>query len=454
MSLKGAKVSVIGLGKSGLASCRLLKTKGASVFASDNSEQIDREISEELKALEIDFELGGHTGKCLKDKDFMVVSPGVPLKRFPLDEAKKRGLPIYGEIELGFWFTSSPIVAITGTNGKTTTTSLLGEMFKGIGKKVTICGNIGLPLCQVAMEKEKSEVIVMEVSSFQLETIKDFRPRIGILLNITPNHLDRYDGDILAYSRVKAGLFRNQREGDVAILNRDDERVRAIPLPAGVKKIYFSLDNAHAQLIVRDGRLISYLNHREEELLASSELQLAGQHNLANALAACGAVISLFPEERGWLKTLTQFRGLPHRLELVRTVNGVNFINDSKATSVDATLKAIDSLSGNIILIAGGRDKASPFALLKEAVSSKVKKLILIGEAREKMARALAGTTRIIMAGSLKEAVLSAFNETNPGDNILLSPACASFDMFKSFEDRGEKFKKIVSSLHGKKNTP
>ncbi len=211
---------------------------------------------------------------------------------------------------------------------------------------------------------------------------------------------------------------------------------------------------------MRDGRLISYLNHREEGLLASSELQLAGQHNLANALAACGAVISLFPEERGWLKPLAEFRGLPHRLELVRTVNGVNFINDSKATSVDATLKAIDSLSGNIILIAGGRDKASPFDLLKEVVSSKVKKLILIGEAREKMARALAGTTRIIMAGSLKEAVLSAFNETNPGDNILLSPACASFDMFKNFEDRGERFREIVLSLteaginHGKKNTP
>ena len=419
-NITNARVSVIGLGKSGLASCRLLKNKGAKVFASDNSE-IDKKILKQLKALDIDFETAHHTEKCFKGKDFIITSPGVLLNCFPLNEAQKRNIPIYSEIELGFWFIHTPIVAITGTNGKTTTVTLLGEMFKAIGKKVTLCGNIGLPLCMVALDDKESDVIVMEVSSSQLETIKNFRPKVGVLLNITPNHLDRYSGNISAYTQAKANLFKNQGEGDFAILNGDDDRVRKVSIPRHVKKIYFSN--------------------------STQPLKLPGRHNLSNASAACSVISCLFPEERGWLNALTQFRGLPHRLERIRKIKDVTFINDSKATSVDACLKAIESISAPIILIAGGRDKDSPFELLRRPISDHVKRLILIGESKDKMARILRDTTEIHMAATLKEAVLSAFSEAVPGDYVLLSPACASFDMFKNFEERGEKFKEIVKKM-------
>jgi len=420
MNLAGAKVSVIGLGKSGIASCQLLKNKGANVFASDNSE-IDKKILKELKTLDIEFETARHTEKCFEGKDFIITSPGISLSSFPLAEARKKSIPIYGEIELGFWFIDTPIVAVTGTNGKTTTVTLLGEMLKAIGKKVTICGNIGLPLCRVALENRKSDIIVMEVSSFQLETIRDFRPRVAVLLNITPNHLDRYSGNISDYTQAKANLFKNQGEGDFAILNGDDDRVRKVSIPRHAKKIYFSS--------------------------STQPLKLPGRHNLFNASAACSVISCLFPEERGWVNTLTQFRGLPHRIERIKKIKDVTFINDSKATSVDATIKAIDSLSGDIILIAGGRDKDSPFELLRGPVSNKVKRLILFGESKEKMARILCNSTQILMAATLREAVLSAFREAVSGDYVLLSPACASFDMFKDFEERGEKFREIVQAL-------
>ncbi len=430
-NLKNTEISVIGLGKSGLASCRLLKNKGARVFASDNS-SIEGEALNELKALDIDFELGGHTKKCFEDKDFIVVSPGVPFNSPPLNEAKKKGIPVYSEIELGFWFIDAPIVAVTGTNGKTTTTALIGEMLKAIGKKVSVCGNIGLPLSKVAIDGGKNDVIAMEVSSFQLETIRDFRPRVSVLLNITPNHLDRYSADFSAYAQAKANLFKNQRDSDFAVLNKEDEIIRALTLPPQVKKIFFSVEE------YEDG------NRR---LFSLSDLKLRGRHNLANALAAYFAVSCLFPEEKGWIKALREFKGLPHRLEVVREIKGITFVNDSKSTSVDATLKAIESISGPIILIAGGRDKESPFGLLKEGVNRRVKKLILFGESKDKMAGMLKGSAPITKARTLEEATVLALRDSVPGDYVLLSPACASFDMFKNFEERGEKFRDIVLSL-------
>ena len=448
INLNGSKVSVIGLGKSGLSACRLLKEKGASVFASDNS-PLDKKNLGELKALGIEVETGGHTQKCLKDKDFIIRSPGVSLNSFPLNEAIKRGIPVYSEIELGFWFIRAPIIAVTGTNGKTTTVTLLSEMLKAIGKRVSLCGNIGLPLCEVAMEEEESDIIVIEVSSFQLETIRDFRPRVSVLLNITPNHLDQYSGNISDYTLAKSNLFKNQGQGDFAILNADDERVKEIPIPPGVKKIYFSVKgNKHgAQLQIQNGMLISYLNGKEEKLLSSLEIKLPGAHNLANVLAGCGAVSCLFPKEKPWLNVLPRFRTLPHRLEVIRKINGITFINDSKSTSVDSALKALQSILGPVILIAGGRDKGSSYEGLRDIISYKVGRLILFGEAKDKMAAVLKDAARVITVDTLEEAVSSALKEAAPGDYILLSPACSSFDMFRNFEERGDKFKQIIMSL-------
>lgn len=430
MNINSAKVSVIGLGRSGVAVSRLLKNKGASVFASDKAEDIDKEIIDTLKSLDIEFELGGHSEKCLRDKDFIAVSPGVSLNTFPLNEAKKRGIPVYSEIEIGSWFIETPIIAITGTNGKTTTTVLIGDLLASIGKQVIVCGNIGFPLSDAAMEKGHRDFIVTEVSSFQLETVKDFRPKVGVLLNITPNHLDRYSGDILAYSNAKANLFKNQGPGDFAVLNADDERVKNIPVPGGARRIYFSVDTGNP-------------------FFSPYELNIPGRHNFSNALASVDAILCLFPDEKGWLKTLRKFKGLAHRLETVRKINGVTFINDSKSTSVDATIKAVQSITGPIILIAGGRDKESPFELLREAVSKSVERIILIGEAKEKMSRMLSGAAHIHFASGLEDAVLSAFKFATPGDYVLLSPSCSSFDMFRNFEERGDIFKKIVRSLDG-----
>jgi UDP-N-acetylmuramoylalanine--D-glutamate ligase len=430
VDINSARVSVVGLGKSGVAVSRLLRNKGASVFASDKAQDIDKEIIATLKNLDIEFELGGHSERCLECKDFIVVSPGVLLNTFPLTEAKKRGIPIYSEIEIGSWFIETPIIAITGTNGKTTTTVLIGELLRAIGKKVIVCGNIGFPLSDAAMENEGNDFIVMEASSFQLETVRDFRPKAGVLLNITPNHLDRYSGDILAYSNAKANLFKNQGPGDFAVLNADDERVKNVPVPASARKIYFSVDTG-------------------SPFFSPSELHIPGRHNFSNALASVSTILCLFPDEKRWLKALREFKGLPHRLERVREINGVTFINDSKSTSVDATIKAIQSIPGPIILIAGGRDKESPFELLREAASKSVERIILIGEAKERMSRMLRGAAPIHFASTLEDAVLSAFKFATPGDYVLLSPSCSSFDMFKNFEERGDVFKKIVHSLDG-----
>lgn len=447
--IAGAEVSVIGVGKSGIYSSQLLKDKGARVFVSD-SRDIRNDTLDMLRSFEIDFEAGGHTEKCLRNKDFIVVSPGVSLKTFPIDEARKRGIPVYGEVEVASWFINVPTVAITGTNGKSTTATLIGEMLKAMGRDVVVCGNIGLPLSRVAIDN-KSDIVVIEVSSFQLETVREFRPHISVLLNITPNHLDRYSGDISAYARAKANLFRNQGRGDYAILNADDEKVREIPLPSGVRRIYFSIEGNRdrAEIYLNNGRCISCMYGKEEILFSYGGLKLPGRHNLANVLAACGVAMCISPHDRRWDIVLTHFNGLPHRLEKVREIGGIMFINDSKSTSVDATLKAIQSISAPIILIAGGRDKGSPFDMLREEVSRKVKRLILIGEAREKIASMLDGATSIHKFNILREAVLFALRSGVPGDCVLFSPACSSFDMFKNFEERGEVFKKIVLSISG-----
>ena len=481
MDLKGKKVTVVGLARSGAGAARLLAELGAVVTVTDRKSE--RELSDAAKQLpaSVRYCLGGHPAAIFEQADLIVVSPGVPLDIKPLAAARLKGRRIIGELELAFQIIEErhahgagqtaeknpiPFLAVTGSNGKSTTATLLNHMLIGGGRRTLFGGNIGNALTEeVSAFRERGrwsdpgsrpDVVVAELSSFQLEAIEQFRPDIAAILNITPDHLDRYHS-LQEYAVAKAGIFHNQQPSDLLVLNADDAETmrlydtRIKGKRGGPQVIFFSRLQEVDGLFVKNGSVVvrsSLLPAASSTAVVSAaDIRIKGVHNLENAMAASAMALLAGCPVRAVAVSLKEFPGLEHRLELVRELEGVKYINDSKGTNVGAVLKSVESFSEPLILIAGGRDKAGDFSGLREAVSQKVKALVLIGEASEKIRSALGDLTKTIMARDLDDAVAAARAAAQAGDVVLLSPACASFDMFRDFEDRGRQFKRIVMDL-------
>jgi len=446
--LRGRRVLVVGLARSGLASCRVLREAGALVKATD-SRPCDaiRKEAQELNLQGIEIETGAHTVDFAKDCEVVVVSPGVPLGIDLIKWARASGRTVIGEVELAWCLSNARFAAVTGTNGKTTTTSLLGEMLARHHPKVRVGGNIGDPISGIAAGLGRDWLVVIEVSSFQLDTCLSFSPDVSLLLNITPDHLDRYE-TYEDYVRSKARLFMNQTEGDYAIVNLDDADSLAAAREATCKRLYFSLTREVAEgAFVRGESVVVRVGKNERELFATGDLRIRGPHNLANALASSLAATVLDTPPEAIRRAVREFEGLEHRYEFVTDVGGVEFINDSKATNVDSLRWALETAERPVVLIAGGRDKGGDFEKVRSLVERKVKAVVAIGEAGDKLRNTFSGSVDFRTAGDLEEAARLALRLASPGDTVLLSPGCASYDMFRDFEHRGTVFKAIAMRL-------
>lgn len=448
MDLKGKRVLVVGLGKSGVASALFLKERGARVTVSDA--KAEDELREQIPVLldhGITVETGGHGDRTFRGQDLIVVSPGVPVDAPPLVQARALGETVIGEIELAAQFLSGPIVAITGSNGKTTTTALTGEIIKAGDFPALVGGNIGTPAISFAGEAKPGTVIVLEVSSFQLETIQTFRPKVAVVLNVTPDHLDRHR-TFKAYADAKARIFENQQGTDFAVLNADDPTCVEMAAKTRAQVFWFSRKQQVQQgTYVSDGQIMFRNSDATRPIMAVSEIPLKGTHNLENVLAAvCSGVLMGCDPER-IRSAVRAFQAVEHRLEYVATIRGVQYFNDSKATNVDATIKALESFPANIHLILGGKDKGSDYTVLNDLLRHRVKKVYTIGAAAAKIESQVKGAAEIVHAETLESALKRASATAVAGDVVLLAPACASFDQFKSYEHRGRVFKETVRAL-------
>lgn len=450
MELKGEKVLVVGAGKSGVAVSHFLVKKGAAVVLADANEPADaNELLRQMTAERIELFFGGYPDVKKASFDLLVMSPGVPLSVEPARAAEYNGIPVIGELELAYSFAQAPIVAITGTNGKTTTTALVGAIFQDAGLSVLVGGNIGLPLVSEIENYSTQDVVVAEVSSFQLETTKFFKPKVGVILNITPDHLDRH-GNMDNYIAAKAKILANQEGDDFLVLNCDDPMTVALGAKARSKIVYFSRCGELARgVFVSKGEIVAKLGERTEIICSVHDLSIPGVHNLENALAAVAVAKIMGVSNDRLAATLRSFKGVVHRLEFVAEIDGVSYINDSKGTNPDASLKALEAYNEPIVLIAGGYNKGSDFSQLAEKFREKVRVLVVLGQSAKLIADAAQkkNFTNILVASDFPEAVNLAYRAALPGDVVLLSPACASWDMFKNFEERGELFKKIVLSF-------
>jgi UDP-N-acetylmuramoylalanine--D-glutamate ligase len=449
---KDKRVLVVGLGKSGVASALFLKEHGARVTVSDTKS--GDELRNEIPVLldhGITVETGGHGERTFRGQDLIVVSPGVPVDAPLLAQARSLGEAVIGEIELAALFLPGPIVAITGSNGKTTTTTLTGEILTAGGLPTLVGGNIGTPAVSLAGRATLDTVVVMEVSSFQLETIQTFRPKIAVVLNVTPDHLDRHK-TIETYVDAKARIFENQRGDDFAVLNADDPTCVTMAARTRAQVFWFSRQKEVKQgARVRDGSILFRDGRGEREIMLVSEIPLKGAHNLENVLAAvcAGALMGCSPEKTR--QAVQEFKAVEHRLEFVATIRGVDYYNDSKATNVDATIKALESFPANIHLILGGKDKGSDYSVLNELLRQRVKRVYTIGAAAGKIESQIVssknGNVEVVHAETLENALRKANAVAEAGDVVLLAPACASFDQFKNYEERGRVFKEIVRGL-------
>lgn len=448
LDLTGKRVVVVGLARSGVAACRLLLKRGASVIGTDRRRE--PELEADLHGLEQDgviLELGGHDPDALLSADLIVVSPGVDLRESLFERVRAAGVPLIGEVELAYRCSEATFLGVTGTNGKSTTACLLGAILKEAGLPSNVAGNIGTPLSQVAPGLQANHLVVTELSSFQLETIERFRPHVGLLLNLAPDHLDRYER-VEDYYRAKARLFENQRQSDFAVVNADDPLVLDVARKALAKRVAFSRRQHLDEGAYLDAdQLIVALSGKREAICRWNDVRIQGVHNLENALAASLAGALVGASTNAIRRALVRFEGLEHRLEFVAEVEGVRYINDSKGTNVGAAARSLESYSVPVVLIAGGKDKMSDFTPLAPLVRERVKRLILIGQAAGKLRAQLDGACSMEEAGSLEEAVQRAAAAASPGEVVLLSPACASFDMFTDFEDRGRVFKEAVRRL-------
>lgn len=450
MDLKGKKVLVVGLGKSGLAAALFLRRRGAQVTVSDlrSAQALSNEIPSLLDA-GILVEAGGHGLLTFRRQDLIVVSPGVPLNTPELVQVRNLGLPIIGELELAARFLKGKVLAITGSNGKTTTTTLCGEIFAAAQLPTKVAGNIGLPVIETVEQSAEGSWSVLEVSSFQLETTESFHPAIAIILNVTPDHLDRH-GTFNNYVAMKEKIFANQTAQDFLILNGDDPVVQQAASRTRSQVLWFSRSK-----IVRAGAFLmnGIVMFRPSEqaapfpVISVADIPLKGDHNIENVLAAvCAACVAGIPAEV-IARTIAAFHAVEHRLEFVTSIQGVDYYNDSKATNVDATAKAIASFPGNIHLILGGKDKNSDYTQLHALLRARVKNVYTIGAAAEKIESQIAGVVPVVHAGTLEAAVRQAALDAFAGDVVLLAPACSSFDQFENYEQRGKVFKEAVMTL-------
>ncbi len=430
-------ILVVGMARSGIAAARLLKSQGHSVFVTDSGTP---SATADLDSMGIPYETGGHTASQFLNAEEIILSPGVPMDIQPLKAARKKGVPIISEIELAHRFIKGDVVAITGSNGKTTTTTLIGELMRATERPVQIGGNIGVAMTSLVDTSTEGGISVVEVSSFQLDAIKTFRPRVGVLLNITPDHLDRYD-DFQAYRSSKFRLFENQTASDAAVLNSDDPQV--YPPPKEIRSELFRF--SQKQPVERGAhRRGSDLFMNGSRVMSVDEIPLRGSHNVENVLAAM-VVAGLYKvPPRTIAETVKRFRGVEHRIEYVADINGIQFYNDSKATNVDSAIKGIASFDGNLMIVLGGKDKGASYAPLVAAMSGRVKHVLLIGAAAGKISDAIGDFFPKTRISSMDEAVEKAIALGRPGDVLLLSPACASFDMFDDYEHRGRMFKDAV----------
>ncbi len=447
-STYGKRASVLGAGRSGVAVANLLQKEDVRVLLSDSG-TINRPSPAGSITRGIETEEGGHTARCL-DADFLVLSPGVVPTIPIVAEARKRGLPVVSEIEVASWYCRSPIVAVTGTNGKTTTAALLGHLFKTAKRPVLVAGNIGLPFSAVVDQATSEHVVVLELSSFQLELTTSLRPVVSLVLNIEPDHLDRHRS-LDTYAAAKMRITKNQQAQDTLVYGFDCKTTRQMVarLEGGPRQLPFSTETELSSgAFLRDTHLILRRYSSEEILMRTEQVAIRGRHNLRNALAAALAGRVMEIRSDVLRESLTTFHGVPHRMEIVRDVDGVRYVNDSKATNVNALWFALESFGKPIVLIAGGRDKGNDYTMLRPLVSEKVRAIVAIGESGEKVLDALGDTvTRAVRAYTMDEAVRLARDAAQAGDVVLLSPACASFDMFEDFEDRGNTFKRHVNEL-------
>jgi UDP-N-acetylmuramoylalanine--D-glutamate ligase len=445
--LSGKRVLVVGLARTGVSVSLFAAAYGATVTATDEKPESQlRETAERLRAVGVTLELGGHPPAIFFEQDLIVTSPGVPANLAPMALAQVAGIPVWSEVELAWRYLRGKVVAITGSNGKTTTTSLVAHILESAGIPTLVGGNIGKPLISLVESSTDSTVTVAEVSSFQLESIEAFRPEIGVMLNLSPDHLDRY-ASFADYATAKMRLFENQLERDIAVLNADDPEVTK-RMPAKSHVFWFSRQKRVAQGAFLAGEQIIFRHDGAETPIAKrSDILLRGAHNVENVLAACAAAYLAGASPASIAKAVKTFRGVEHRLEYAGEIGGAQFYNDSKATNVDAALKAIEAFGGPLIVILGGKDKGSPYTPLAEPLRARARKAVLIGESAEKIARELGDAVPWVEAGTLERAVKIAAADAQPGDVVLLAPACSSFDQFQDYEHRGRAFKQFVQQL-------
>jgi len=461
MDLAGKRVLVVGLARSGVAVARLLKSAGAMVIANDRKPESEVETAGELRDLGATLSFGGHPEDLFLTADLIVLSPGVPAHLEPLEAARQAGIEIISEPELAGRFLRGRIIGVTGSNGKTTVTTLIGELMRAAGADVVVGGNIGTPLTSLVEKSSDDGWVVAELSSFQLEMIDSLRVHVAVVTNITPDHLDRH-GSFENYVRAKHRIFSNQTGEDHAVLNGQDQGVADMVATLGVssRKHYFSsrgaetIEGVTADFYVRDGRLCTTMlrdSDAEVDVLGLNEIAIPGMHNVENVMTALAATFCAMDTSSDALdplrETIRRFKGVEHRIEHVADIAGVRFYNDSKATNVDSTVKALESFQRNIIVILGGKDKGSDYTVLAPLVRERVKRIILIGAAGDKIASQLEGTRPMSRSQSMEDAVRIAMESAVDGDIVLLAPACASFDMFDNYEHRGRVFKEEVHRL-------
>lgn len=451
LDLTGKKVLVVGSGISGVAAAELLKKKGNEILLFDGNKELDVETLKKKAPVFSDVEiiLGTLKDGDLEQVDLAVLSPGVPTDSPMVEQIGEKDIPIWGEIELAYYFAKGPVAAITGTNGKTTTTALTGEIMANYFKDVRVVGNIGIPYTSVAADTTEETVTVAEISSFQLETIHEFHPRVSAILNITPDHLNRHH-TMECYIRTKESITKNQSPEEVCVLNYEDIVLRAFGAEAGCKVLFFSSAGKLDTGLYLEGESIYYaVSGRAEKVIDVNELNILGIHNYENVMAATGIALSMGVPMEKIRETLKVFQAVEHRIEYVTEINGVRYYNDSKGTNPDAAIKGIQAMNRPTYLIGGGYDKQSEYDEWIESFDGKVKKLVLIGQTREKIAECAKahGFSEVVLCDSLEEAIDVCHENAKSGEAVLLSPACASWGMFKNYEERGRIFKEYVRNL-------
>jgi len=450
IELAGKRVLVVGLARTGIATALFCARRGASVTAMES--RVESEVAEaatKLRAAGCRLELGGHHEETFVEQDLVIASPGVPAEMACLAAARAKGIPVWSEIELASRFLKGKLIGITGSNGKTTTTSLTAHILETARFPTILAGNIGTPVIATVESTSDKSVTVAELSSFQLESIEKFRPNVAVFLNLTPDHLDRHPS-LEAYARAKGRIFENQTEQDAAVLNADDPATAALA-PSRPQVFWFSRVKHVAEGAYLRGDEIVFRREGEETvLLRRSDIGLRGEHNVENVLAAAATTYLTGAQAAAIAEGVRSFAGVEHRLEFVAEVAGVSYYNDSKATNVDATLKALDAFPGRLIVILGGKDKGSDYTVLRDPLRAKATVALLIGAAAEKIEKQIAGSVPAVRAETLEGAVELAAKQAHSGDTVLLAPACASFDQFQSYEHRGRVFKQLVQQLEQK----